>query len=145
MATAKDAAAKVESLAVDAQKAATEGFEKLAKSFEDVAAFGQDNMEAMVKSSNIFVKIAEEMNAEFVSFSKKAVEEGVAAAKEMTSSKTMPEFVEKQAAFAKASLDGYMKQAAKFNEMFMAAAKDIAEPMNARASAAADLVKTYRM
>ncbi len=145
MATAKDAAAKVESLAADAQKAATEGFEKIAKSFEDVAAFGQDNMEAFVKSSNIFVKAAEELNAEMVSFSKKAVEEGVAAAKEMTSVKTMPEFVEKQAAFAKASLDGYMKQAAKFNEMFMAAAKDIAEPMNARAAAAADMVKSYRV
>ncbi|MFV0475575.1 MAG: phasin family protein [Pikeienuella sp.] len=144
MATAKDAAAKVESLAADAQKAATDQFEKFAKSLEDAAAFGQDNMDALMKSSNIAVKIAEEMNAEIISFSKKTVEEGVAAAKEMTSVKTMPEFVEKQAAFAKSSLDGYMKQAAKFNEMFMAAAKDMAEPMNARAAAAADLVKSYR-
>ena len=144
MATAKDAAAKVESLAADAQKAATDQFEKFSKSFEDVAAFGQETMDAMMKSSNIFVKAAEEMNAEFMSFSKKTMEEGVAAVKEMSSVKTMPELVEKQAAFAKSSLDGYMKQAAKFNEMFMAAAKDAAEPMNARAVAAADLVKSYR-
>ena len=144
MATAKDAAAKVESFAADAQKAATDQFDKFTRSFEEVAAFGQETMDAMMKSSNIFVKAAEEMNAEFMSFSKKTMEEGVAAAKDMSSVKTVPEFVEKQAAFAKSAMDGYMKQAAKFNEMFMAAAKDAAEPMNARAVAAADLVKSYR-
>lgn len=145
MATAKDATAKVETLAADAQKAATDQFEKVSKSLEDVAAFSQDNMDALMKSSSVAVKAAEEMNAEIMSFSKKSVEEAVASAKEMSSIKTVPEFVEKQAAFAKTSLDGYMKQAAKFNEMFMAAAKDVAEPMNLRAGAAADMVKSYRL
>lgn len=145
MANPKDAAAKVESLAADAQKAATDQFEKISKSFEDAAAFNQDNMDAFMKSSNIATKAAEEMNAAFMTFSKRAVDESVAATKDLSSVKTVPEFVEKQAAFAKSSLDTYMKQAAKFNEMFMAAAKDVAEPMNARATAAADLVKSYRV
>ena len=144
MATAKDAAKKVESLAADAQKAATDQYEKITKTWEDAAAFGQDNLDAVVKSSNIAVKAVEDMNAEFVSFSKKSVEEGVAAAKELSSIKTMPELVEKQAAFAKSSMDDFMKQATKFNELYMAAAKDVFEPMNARAAAAADLVKSYR-
>ena len=145
MAAAKDAAKKVETLAADAQKAATDQFEKIAKSFEDVAAFNQDNFDALVKSSNIAVKAVEEMNAEIVSFSKKSVEEGVAAAKELSAIKTMPELLEKQTAFAKASVDDFMKQATKFNELAMAAAKDVFEPMNARATAAADLVKSYRV
>ena len=145
MATTKDAAKKVETLAADAQKAATDQFEKIAKSFEDVAAFNQDNFDALVKSSNVAVKAVEEMNAEIVSFSKKSVEEGVAAAKELSAIKTMPELLEKQSAFAKASMDDFMKQAAKFNELAMAAAKDVFEPMNARATAAADLVKSYRV
>ncbi len=143
MATAKTAAQKVETLAADAQKAATDQFEKMSKSFEDVAAFNQDNMDAFMKSSNIAVKAVEEMNSELMSFSKKSVEEGVAAVKEMTSVKTLPEFVEKQAELAKTTLDNFMKQSAKLNEMFMAAAKNVAEPMNARASAAADMVKSY--
>ena len=145
MATTKDAAKKVETLAADAQKAATDQFEKIAKSFEDVAAFNQDNFDALVKSSNIAVKAVEEMNAEIVSFSKKSVEEGVAAAKELSAIKTMPELLEKQTAFAKSSVDDFMKQATKFNELAMAAAKDVFEPMNARATAAADLVKSYRV
>jgi phasin family protein len=143
MATAKSATQKVETLAADAQKAATDQFEKMTKTFEDVAAFGQDNVDAFMKSSNIAVKAAEDMNSEFMTYTKKTVEEGVAAMKDMSSIKTIPEFVEKQAELAKLSLDGFMKQTAKFNEMFMAAAKDVSEPMNARASAAADMVKSY--
>lgn len=145
MATAKTAAAKVESLAADAQKAANDQFQKFSQSFEDAAVFGQANVDALVKSGNIAAKAAEELNGEFMSYSKRAMEEGVAAAKDFSAVKTVPEFVEKQAAFAKSSIDGFMKQTAKFNEMFMAAAKDISEPMNARATAAADLVKSYRM
>lgn len=144
MAAAKDAAKKVETLAADAQKAATDQFEKITKSFEDVAAFNQDNFDAIVKSSNIAVKAVEEMNAEFVSYSKKTMEEGVAVAKEMSSIKTMPEFMEKQAELARTSMDDMMKQATKFNELAMAAAKDVFEPMTARATAATDLVKSYR-
>lgn len=143
MATAKNAAKKVEDLAADAQKTATDQFDKMSKSFEDVAAFSQENMDAFMKSSNIAAKAVEEMNAEFMTFSKKSVEEGVAAVSDMASIKTLPEFVEKQAELAKTSLDGFMQQSAKFNEIFMAAAKDVAEPINARAVAAADLVKSY--
>ena len=144
MATAKDAAKKVESLAADAQKAATDQFEKFAKTWEDAAAFGQDNVDAIMQSGNIAAKAVEEINAEFVAFSKKAMEEGVAAAKDLGAIKSVPELMEKQAEFAKTSLDGFMKQAAKMNELYMAAAKDVFEPMNARAAAAADLVKSYR-
>lgn len=143
MTTAKTTAKKVETLAADAQKAATDQFEKMSKNLEDVAAFNQDNMDAFMKSSNIAVKAIEEMNAEFMTFSKKSVEDGVAAVKDMTSIKTLPEFVEKQAELAKVSLDGFMQQTAKFNEMFMAASKEVVEPMNARAVAAADMVKSY--
>ena len=144
MATAKTAAKKTETLVEDAQKAATEGYEKMTKGFEDFASFNQDNMDALMKSSNVMMKAAEEMNAEIVSFSKKTMQEGVAAAKEMTSVKSIPEFVEKQAEIAKVQFDGFMKQSARFNEMYVAAAKDVFAPITDRAEAAAEMVKTYR-
>lgn len=144
MAAAKSATKKVETLVDDAQKAASEQMEKVTKSFEDVTVFGQENVDAFVKSSTIAVKAAEEMNAEFVSFSKKSMEEGVAAAKEMTSVKTLPELVEKQVEFAKTSFDGFMKQATRFNEMYMSAAKEAFEPINERANVAAEMAKSYR-
>ncbi|MGB0853460.1 MAG: phasin family protein [Pikeienuella sp.] len=143
MAAAKTAAKKVETLVEDTQKVANEQIEKVTKSFEDITVFGQDNVDALVKSSSIAVKAAEGLNAEIVSFSKKSLEEGVAAAKELASIKTLPELVEKQADFAKTSFDGFMKQATRFNEMYMAAAKEVFEPLNARATVATDMVKSY--
>lgn len=144
MATAKSAAKKVETLVDDAQKAATEGYEKVAKGFEDLAAFNQDNIDALVKSSGVAVKAAEELNAELMSFSKKSMQEGVAAAKEMTSVKSIPEFVEKQADLAKTSFDAFVQQSARFNEMYLAAAKEVYAPLTDRASAAADMAKSLR-
>ena len=71
-------------------------------------------------------------------------EQPVAAAKEMTSVKSIPEFVEKQADLAKTSFDALVKQSARFNEMYLAAAKDVYAPLTNRASAAADMAKSLR-
>ncbi len=144
MATAKKAATKVETLVDDAQKTATEGFEKITKGFEDFAAFNQDNIDAFVKSSSIAAKVAEELGSEWMSFSKKSAQEGVAAAKEMTEVKSIPEFVEKQADLAKTSFDAFVKQSTRFNEMYLAAAKDVFAPLTDRASAAADMAKSIQ-
>lgn len=144
MATTKKTATKVEALVDDAQKAATEGYEKMSKGFEDIATFNQDNIDAIVKSSGIAAKAAEDLNAEWMSFSKKSLQEGVAAAKEMTSVKSIPDFVEKQADLAKTSFDAFLKQSARFNEMYLAAAKDAYAPLTDRASAAADMAKSIR-
>ena len=144
MTTAKAAAAKVETLVNDSQKAATEGYEKMTKGFEDIAAFNQDNIEALVKSSGVAAKAAEELGSEWMSFSKKSVQEGVAAAKELTSVKSVPEFVEKQTDLAKTTFDAFVKQSARFNEMYLAATKNVYAPLTDRASAAADMAKTIR-
>ncbi|MFT7038591.1 MAG: hypothetical protein ACJAW4_001293 [Paracoccaceae bacterium] len=53
------------------------------------------------------------------------------------------ELIEKQATYAKTTFDGMMKQATKMNEMAMAAAKESMEPINARFTAAADMVKSH--
>lgn len=139
--TAKDAAAQIETMTADAQKTMNETMTKVTKSFEEMTAFGQDNMDAMVKSSEIAAKAAEGFTSELSSFSKKSFEESVAAAKDMAAAKNVTELFEKQSAFFTASMDGFMKQAAKFNEMSVSASKDVFEPITARATAATDLVK----
>jgi phasin family protein len=143
MNTATEAASKIETFAADAKKSMSAQMEKMSKSFEDASAFNQESFDAMTKTSNMSVKAAEEINAEFVAFSKKTVEDTVSATKEMAASKTIVELMEKQAVYAKSTLDGMMKQATKMNEMAMAAAKESMEPINARFTAAADKMKTF--
>jgi len=50
-------------------------------------------------------------------------------------------FVEKQAGFAKESLDAMMRQSTKMSELLVAASKEVFAPLTARATAAADLMK----
>jgi phasin family protein len=135
---------QVEEFTAEAKRSMEEGVERMSKGFEDVTQFGQDNVEAMVASSKVMAKAAEEMNAEVIAFSKKSYEDSMAAAKEIASSKSVSEFFEKQTSFAKTSFETFVAEASKLNEMYSQAAKEAFAPINARFTAAAEMVKAYR-
>jgi len=132
------------SITGDAKKTLEEGVEKMTKGFENATTFGQDNIEAVVTSSKIAAKAAEGVNAEIVAFSKKTYEDGMAAAKELSTCKSVSEFVEKQAEFSRATVEGFIAEATKLNEMYAAAAKEALAPLNARFTAAVEMVREYR-
>ncbi len=138
----KEVTAKVEMFVADAQKSATEQFEKLSKSFEGLTAFNQENVDAVVKSSEIAAKAAEGIGSEISAYSKKAFEDGVAAAQDLAASKTVTELFEKQSAFAQSAFEGFVGQATKMNEFYTAAAKDITAPLGARVTAATESFKS---
>ena len=75
-------------MVADTQKNMTEQFEKFSKGFEGFTAFGQENVDALVKSSEIAAKAAEGIGSEVSAYSKKAFEDGVAAAQDFASAKT---------------------------------------------------------
>jgi len=133
----------IETAAAEAQKSVTHGMETMSKSVDDVAAFNRQNMEAMSKTAEVAMQTVEDMNAEIVSWFKRSMEEGVAAAKEMAASKSVVDLVGKQTDFAKSALDGMFGQMSRMNELTLAASKEVVRPMTARASAASDIVKTY--
>jgi phasin family protein len=141
----QDATARVETIVADTQKNVTEQFEKLSKGFEGLTTFGQENIDAVVKSSEIAAKAAEGINSELSAYSKKAFEDSVAAAQDLASAKTMTELFEKQTAFAQTAFEGFVSQATRMNEIYAAAAKDISAPIGARVSAASDAVKSFSL
>ena len=141
----KSATKKVEEIAVETQKTMEEGVEKMTKGIENAASFGQEYVEAVVTSSKIATKAAEGLSAEIAAYSKKAYEDSVAAAKELTTCKSASEFVEKQTEFGKISIEGFVAEATKLNEMYAAAAKEAFAPLNARFTAAVETAKDYRV
>jgi phasin family protein len=141
-AVVQEATAKVESFVADTQKTVTEQFEKLSKGFEEMTAFGQENIDAVVKSGEIAAKAAEGIGNEISAYSKKAFEDGVAAAQDLAAAKTMTELFEKQSAFAQSAFEGFVSQATKMNEIYVAAAKDITAPLGARVNAATESMKS---
>jgi phasin family protein len=141
----QEATAKVETFVADTQKNMTEQFEKLSKGFEGLTTFGQENVDAIVKSSEIAAKAAEGIGSEISAYSKKAFEDGVSAAQEFAAAKTMTELFEKQTAYAQSAFEGFVSQATKMNEIYVAAAKDITAPLGARVSAATEAMKTFSL
>jgi phasin family protein len=139
----QDATAKVETFVADTQKTVTEQFEKLSKGLDSLTTFGQDNVDALVKSSEIAAKAAEGIGTEIGAYSKKAFEDGVAAAQDFASAKTMTELFEKQTSYAQSAFEGFVSQATKMNEIYVAAAKDISAPLGARVNAATDALKSF--
>jgi phasin family protein len=140
----KAATKQVEEFTAEAKKTMEEGVEKMAKGVEDVTSFNQENVEAVMTSGKVFAKATEEASAEIIAFSKKSYEDGMAAAKEISSVKSVSEFFEKQTSFAKSAFENYVAEATKLNDIYAAAAKDAFAPMNDRFTAAADMVKTYK-
>jgi phasin family protein len=139
----KETAQRVEAFTADTQKALTAQMDKLAKGIETAASFNQNTVDAVMKTSEIATKAFEGLNAEVVGYTKKAFEDGVAAAKTFAAAKNVAELLERQADYTRTSFDGFMKQSAKLNELCMAATKSAVEPFGARFTAATEVFKSF--
>ncbi|MEM9724874.1 MAG: phasin family protein [Pseudomonadota bacterium] len=128
--------------AADAQKAFTEHTAQISARMEDVAEFAKGNVDAMIASATKATESMKEITTEMLSYAKVSMDASLAAMKDLSQAKDVSEFVEKQSALTKNSMENFAKQAQKLNEMTMAAAKECAEPVNARLAAVGDIVKT---
>ena len=123
----------------------TEAPKSLDTGIESVTAYSLENVDAIVASSKVAAKAVESLSAEISAYSKKSYEDGMAAAKELTACKSVNDFVEKQTEIGKSSIEDFVTGATRFNEMYIAAAKGIFAPLNDRFTAAAGMVKDYRI
>ncbi len=123
------------------EKAFTSAREKLdetVKQFDDVASFGKENVEVATQSGTILAKGAESLSGEFMAFSKKAMEDNIAAAKSVMAAKTIQEAVDLQSGYVRDVFGGYLAYTTKVGEMYTKIVQDAAEPINARVTAATD-------
>ena len=139
--TTTHGAEPLETTLLTGAEAIKDGFEKAAKGYDQFIAFGKDNAEAVLKSANAAGKGIETLNSEVLAYTRKSLEEGVAAAKAVLSSKTVEEALQVQSDFGKTAFETYVDQLAKFGDMALAAARHAAEPFQARVSALTDLVR----
>lgn len=139
--TTTQGAESIETALLTGAEAMKDGFEKAVKGYDQFISFGKDNAEAMLKSANAAGKGIESINSEVFAYARKSAEESVAAAKAVLSSKTVEEAFQLQSEFSKAVFEAYVDQLAKFGDMALATARHTAEPLQARVSAFAELVR----
>jgi phasin family protein len=111
------------------------GFDKTAKMLENTAKFGKGNVEAYVESAKIAGEGFRTISSEISLYSKKAIEESVAATKAIMGSKSIHEAMEHQTSFAKMAFGAYVGQMKILNELIVGAAKDTLAPLQGRVEA----------
>ena len=139
--TTTQGAESIETALLTGAEAMKDGFEKAVKGYDQFISFGKDNAEAVLKSANAAGKGIESINSEVFAYTRKSAEEGVAAAKAVLSAKTVEQAFQLQSEFSKAVFEAYVDQLAKFGDMALATARHTAEPLQARVSAFAELVR----
>ena len=118
--------------------------EKSLASLNEVNAHSKKNLEAVIASVTASTKGAEALGAQAMAYSKKAVEDQVAAAKSLSSAKSFQEVVELQTTFAKSALEAYMAEFSKMSEIMSASVKDSVKPLNERVTAAVERLQAAR-
>lgn len=105
------------------------------KGFDDVAAFGKDNVEAVVTAGNIATKGWQDLGAAWFAFAKGAVDTNVAVMQAMMSVKSPQDLVNIQSSYAKSTFDSFVAEGSKFSEMGVKVTNDAMAPINARVNA----------
>ena len=118
--------------------------EKSLAALNELNAHSKQNLEAVVASVTAATKGAEALGAQAIAYSKKSVEDHVAAAKTLTSAKSVQEVVELQTAWAKSALEGYLAEVNKASETVAASVKETLTPLNARVTATVEKFQAAR-
>ena len=145
MATAAETAkATAERFAATGNQAFKESVEKSLAAFADMNSHSKRNLEAVVASVTAATKGAESLGAQVTAYAKKATEDQMAAAKSLTTAKSLQEAVELQTSFAKSFLDSYLAEMNRWSDTVSGSVKESMRPINERVSAVVEQFQTAR-
>ncbi len=112
------------------------GNKQFDKITQDVAVMGQDQMDAIVKSTTIFQKGLEDIIKVASQIAQEAGEKNAAATKALFACKTLNEFADAQSKLAQSSYDQFLSNATKLSEMSVKVCTDCFAPINDQAAKA---------
>jgi phasin family protein len=144
MATAETMKSQAEKYSSAGAQAFKDAVDKSLTALNDMNAQSKSNLEAVVASTTAATKGAEALGAQAMAYSKKAVEDGMAAARSLGSARSVQEVVELQTSYAKSALETYLAEVNKASEIVAASFKESLTPLNARMTAAVEKFQAAR-
>lgn len=139
---AKTATEAFETFTATSSDTVRENIDRSLAAFSEASSFGKQNMEAWVASATAAQKGFEVLSARAVAFQKAALENHVAAAKLLMTSKSVQEFTEKQSDYAKTSFEAYVAELTEVSDLVQGVAKETLQPINERVNAVGQLVQS---
>jgi len=116
----------------------SQGMKTMMKSTEDFVAFGQANLEAFVKSGQIWSAGVQELTKQFATSAKASFEESVSTFKAITTAKSVKEAMELQSTFAKSALEKAMAESNKMTDASIKLTEQTLAPITARVTVAVE-------
>lgn len=145
MATAPNEAAKTAHDYFQASNTAfKEGIEKSIAAMYEMNAHSKKNLEAVLASMTAATKGAETVGARAIAFSKKSVEDQIAASKALAGAKSVQEVVELQTAFAKTAFEAMVAEVNEIAGAMSGSVKEAMTPINERVTAMVERVQAVR-
>ena len=134
----------IEQYTTSGNQAFKDGVEKSLSALNEINAVSKDNLEAVVASVTAATKGAESLGAQAIAYSKKSVEDSVAAVKTLSGAKSIQEVVALQTSWAKTALEGYLAELNKASEIVSSSVKESLVPLNGRVTAAVEKFQAVR-
>jgi len=116
----------------------TQGMKSMMKSTEDLVAFGQANLEAFVKSGQIWSAGVQELTKQMATSAKASFEESVSTFKAITTAKSVKEAIDLQSTFAKSALEKAMAESNKLTDASIKLTEQTLAPITARVTVAVE-------
>lgn len=138
---AKSATEAFEQVSTASTEAFRENFDRGLAALSEASAFGKQNVEAWLASATAAQKGLEALSARTVAFQRQTLENQVAAAKSLMTSKSVQEFVEKQNEYAKGAFEAYVAELSSVSELVAGVAKETLQPINDRVTAVGQFVQ----
>ncbi|HEY7852112.1 MAG TPA: TIGR01841 family phasin, partial [Caulobacteraceae bacterium] len=121
-----------------------DSLDKSMSALAELNAQSKKNFEAAVASVTAATKGVETLGAHAAAYSKKSVEDHVAAAKTLAGAKSIQEVVELQTAFAKSAFEAYVAEMNRMAETVAFSVKESVSPLNERVTAFVERVQASR-
>jgi phasin family protein len=115
-----------------------EGVEKVMKTAEELVAFNQGNLEAIVKSGQIWATGMQDLSKHIAAAAQASMDESMSAFKALTGVKSLKDAFELQSSFARAALEKSLTESGKLTDASFKLTEQALAPITARVNVAVE-------
>ena len=120
------------------------GMEQAMKHAEQILAFSQGNVEAMMKSSQIWASGLQDLSRQITATAQASFQDNVSMLRSLTAIRTLQDAVALQTTAARTAMEKAMAESTRLTETSMKLAEQASAPLTARVGAAMEMVSTPR-
>jgi len=115
-----------------------EGMEKAMRTAEDLVSFGQGNLEAMLKSSQIWAAGVQDLSKQMAASAQASFDETMSTFKAMATVKSLKDAMDLQATLARATMEKTLAESGKLTDASFKLTEQAIAPITARVSLAVE-------